>query len=77
MKFSVPPGGAVAGKGVVIEVGRNLLKSYTLDIDRGKLDMHVWVRMRWKDERLRWNATEWAGVNSVNHNKYSDQQNSV
>eukprot|EP00088_Acartia_fossae_P028940 TRINITY_DN29740_c0_g1_i1.p1 TRINITY_DN29740_c0_g1~~TRINITY_DN29740_c0_g1_i1.p1 ORF type:complete len:253 (+),score=82.85 TRINITY_DN29740_c0_g1_i1:42-800(+) len=34
--------------------------------DKGVINLHMWVRLMWKDERLAWNPEEYGGVGQLN-----------
>ena len=53
-----PPGASSSGGGAVVELGLSLVQIERVDLLHGKLDLHVWLRMAWTDQRLRWNAAD-------------------
>ena len=54
-----PPGGTT------VNLGLNLYKVSDVDVQFGVLRLNVWVRMSWMDPRLRWDPTQWGGIDVV------------
>ena len=49
---------STGGGGAVVNLGLSLVQIERVDLLHGKLDLHVWLRMAWTDQRLRWNAAD-------------------
>ena len=57
---TTPPGGLVE-PAVQVRLGLNLYKFNGVDLSRGTMEVHVWLRMTWVDPRLAWDPAQWGG----------------
>jgi hypothetical protein len=51
--------------GTTIGVQYRFFKVIKVDMAQGQLVLKVWRRMRWRDDRLRWDPAEWSGITQV------------
>ena len=66
----VPPpdanrGAAHSEAGTDVSVQLRVFKLEEVNVNMGFMKVKVWVRMSWRDDRLRWNPKDFGGVTSV------------
>ena len=52
------------GEGIDLSISPTV--NYMDMTDKGVLEMKMWLRINWKDERLSWNPEEYGGVSQLN-----------
>jgi len=64
---TVPPDGpnGPSGGGTNVEIGINIYHLFGLNMGRAALSLHVWLRMRWKDDRLAWDPAEYGDLDTI------------
>ena len=62
----VPPkssrGLVVSEAGTDVELSIKFFKVKEVDASKGSMELKVWLRMYWKDERLSWDPVQYGGI---------------
>ena len=58
-------GAVYSDAGADVKLQLRVFKLDSIDINSGSLQVKVWVRMQWVDERLAWNSSEYGGLHTV------------
>ena len=58
-------GATLSDAGTDVQLQLRVFKLDSIDINAGSLQVKVWVRMQWVDERLAWNSSEYGGLHTV------------
>lgn len=51
--------------GLEVEMGINFHRVHSVDVVNHATDMIVWYRLRWRDPRLVWNASQYGGLTTL------------
>lgn len=65
---------AVSDAGTDIKVQIRVFKVEEIAAANGRMTLKVWLRSKWRDERLAWNESAWGGISMITLSTLQPQQ---